>query len=125
MSDEELYQYTEELVKRADITDNGCCSSFVNALDEHPKIKEEYIYYLLHGSFLCSYNIEGCSIADIIIWQMDNFKALLDNSDAQNKGNPYKMTLFGFMTMMKMEDDPQKYIAKMRSTTGTDYIGKY
>ena len=125
MSDEELYQYTEELVKRADITEPEYCSSFVESLGEHSKIRDEYIYYLLHGSYLCSYTIEGCSVADIIIWQMDNFKALLDNADAQNKGNPYKMTLSGFMTMMKIEDDPQKYIAKMRATTGTDYIGKF
>ena len=56
---------------------------------------------------------------------MDNFKALLDNAEAQNKGNPYKMTLLGFDTMMKMAGDPGTYISKMRATTGTDYLGKY
>lgn len=125
MTNNELYSYTEELVKRAGISDNGFTERFVNTLNEHPEIKDEYIYYLEHGSYSCAYTIEGCSIADIIIWQMDNFKALLDNAEAQNKGNPYKMTLLGFDTMMKMADDPATYIAKMRATTGTDYLGKF
>jgi len=125
MTDKELYSYTEELVKRAGISDTGYTDRFVNALGEHQEIRDEYVYYLEHGSFSCAYTIEGCSIADIIIWQMDNFKALLDNAEAQNKSNPYKMTLLGFDTMMKMAEDPTTYITKMRATTGTDYLGKF
>ncbi len=125
MTDTELIEYTKELVKRADITDVGFTDRYLNALNEHQKIKEEYIYYLLNGSYSCAYTIKGCSIADIVIWQMDNFKALLDNAEAQNKGNPYRMTILGFDTMMKMEDDPDTYISKMRATTGTDYLGKF
>ena len=125
MTDNELYAYTAELVKRAGIEDVGYTDGFVAALGEHPAIRDEYIYYLEHGSYSCTYTIEGCSIADIIIWQMDNFKALLDNAEAQNKGNPYKMTLLGFDTMIKMAGDPGTYISKMHATTGTDYLGKY
>ena len=125
MTDAEIYEYSEELVKRAGIEDPGYPGNFVAALGEHPQVKDEYIYYLEHGSYSCTYTIEGCSIADIIIWQMDNFKALLDNAEAQNKGNPYRMTLLGFDTMMKMADDPGTYITKMRATTGTDYLGKF
>ncbi len=125
MTKDELYDYTTEMVKRAGITDTDFLETFMNSLDEHPQIKEEYMYYLEHGSYLCSYTIEGVSIADIIIWQMDHFKALLDNAESQNKGNPYRMTLLGFDTMMKMTDDPASYISKMRTTTGTDYLGKY
>ena len=125
MTDKELYSYTEELVKRAGISDTGFTDWFINALGEHPEIRDEYVYYLEHGSYSCAYTIEGCSIADIIIWQMDNFKALLDNAEAQNKSNPYKMTLLGFDTMMKMAEDPATYITKMRATTGTDYLGKF
>ena len=125
MTDAEIYTYTEELAKRAGISDPGYTERFVAALGEHPGVKGEYVYYLEHGSYSCDYTVEGCSVADIIIWQMDNFKALLDNAEAQNKGNPYKMTLSGFDTMMKMADDPTAYIAKIRATTGTDYIGKF
>ncbi len=125
MTKDELYDYTTEMVKRAGITDTDFLETFMYSLDEHPQIKEEYMYYLEHGSYLCSYTIEGVSITDIIIWQMDHFKALLDNVESQNKGNPYRMTLLGFDTMMKMTDDPASYISKMRTTTGTDYLGKY
>lgn len=125
MSNDELYSYTEELVKRAEIKEEGYSDRFVKTMLKHPQIKEEYIFYLMNGSYSCAYTVKGVSIADIIIWQMDHFKALLDNAEAMNKGNPYKMTLLGFDTMMKMEDDPDSYIAKMRATTGTDYLGKF
>ncbi len=125
MNNDKLYAYTEEMVRRAEITDPCYIDGFLKSLNEHPDIKDEYIWYLNHGSYACTYTIEGFSVADIIIWQTDNFKALLDNAEAQNKHNPYKMTLYGFDTMMKMADDPVTYIAKMRETTGTDYLGKY
>ncbi len=125
MTDNDLYTYTEELVKRAEIKEEGYTDRFLKDMQNHPKIKEEYFFYLMNGSYSCAYTIKGVSIADIIIWQMDHFKALLDNAEAMNKGNPYKMTLLGFDTMIKMEENPDLYIAKMRATTGTDYLGKF
>ena len=125
MNKEDLYNYTEEMVKRAGITDPDYTDSFMTSLNEHPQIREEYIYYLEHGSYNCAYTIEGFSVADIVIWQMDHFKALVDDKVSQIKDNPYRMTLEGFLTMMKMEDDPDRYVSKIRSTTGTDYLGKY
>ena len=125
ISDNELHTYTEELVRRAEIKEEGYTDRFLDSMQNHPKVKQEYTFYLMNGSYSCAYMIKGVSIADIIIWQMDHFKALLDNAEAMNKGNQYKMTLLGFDTMMKMEDDPDSYIAKMRATTGTDYLGKF
>lgn len=125
MSSEELIAYTNELVKRAGIEDPDYPERFVRSLYGHPQIRGEYIHYLTHGSYSCAYSVEGYSIADIIIWQTDNFKALMDNANAQNKNNPYRMTLLGFDTMMKLQDNPDAFISKMSSTTGTDYLGKY
>ena len=106
MSSEELIAYTNELVKRAGIEDPDYPERFVKSLDEHPQIRDEYIHYLTHGSYSCAYSVEGYSIAE-------------------NKNNPYRMTLLGFDTMMKLQDNPDAFISKMSSTTGTDYPGKY
>ncbi len=125
MKDEELRTYTEELIRWSGTEEEGFLDRFLDGLNTYPSIRDEYVYYLTHGSYLCEYTIAGCSIADIVIWQMDNFKALLDNKESQIKDNPYRMTLAGFDTMMKMEKDPERYISKIRSTTGTDYLGKY
>ena len=40
-------------------------------------------------------------------------------------GNGDRMLLMAFDTMLKMERDPERYAAPMRSETGTDYADKY
>ena len=126
MKKEELLMYTTELARRAN-EDNAdsYANSFVEKIIAKKEILGEYENYLTTGRFLCNYSICGYTIADIIIWQMDHFKALLDNHLSQNKGNQYKMVLGGFTTMMDMEEHPEKYVAMMQETTGSDFLGKY
>ena len=126
MTRDELIMYTTELARRAgEDNPEGYAEAFAGSLVSRELVLKEYLYYLTTGKFLCEYSINGYTIADIIIWQMDHFKELLDNQESQNKGNEYKMVLGGFQTMMEMEDKPEKYIALMKETTGTDYLGKY
>ena len=122
----ELTDYTTELATYAD-KDNPAeyAKELVNKLLAHQKILNEYVYYLATGNLKCDYSVEGYTIADIVIWQMDHFKALLDNKLAQNKDNSYRMVLEAFDTMMSLEDNPQKYISVMQSTTGTDFVEKF
>lgn len=126
MIKEELLIYTTELARRAGEDNPGDYASiFVENILPRQEILDEYIAYLSTGKFKCDYSIAGRTIADIIIWQMDHFKSLLDNHLAMNKGNEYKMVLGGFTTMMEMEDNPQKLVSVMGETSGTDYLGKY
>lgn len=126
MEKRELCIYTTELAVRAGKKEpEAFARQFVEGIMECEKILTEYEYYLNNGKFLCDYSILGYTIADIIIWQMDHFKALLDDYKAMNKGNEYNMVLEGFITMMNMEKTPEPYRAKMQETTGTDYVEKY
>ena len=121
MDKELLITYTIELAKRADKSEPKEYAEglIVRLLDCHGLLSE-YEYYLNTGKFLCEYKIAGYTIADIIIYQMDNFKALLDNQIAQNKNNQYRMVLGALETMLEMELDPEPYVSKMQYTTGTD-----
>lgn len=126
MEKEQLLIYTEEIAIRAGEKEaKKYAAGFVENIMNECEILDEYLYYLNTGSFLCKYVICGYTIADIIIWQMDHFKALLDDHTAMNKGNEYRMVLEGFATMMKMKKNPEPYVAKMQSTTGTDFVEKY
>ena len=126
MIKEELITYTTELARRAgEDNPEGYAEAFVDKIVGSDSVLKEYLAYLNTGKFLCEYSINDYTIADIIIWQMDHFKALLDNQQSQNKGNEFKMVLGGFQTMMDMEDRPEKYLSLMKETTGTDYLGKY
>lgn len=88
-------------------------------------VYREFVYYLEHQDFLCDYQIEGYSLVDIMVWQMDHFKAQLDRGKDDMKNNGDKMLLMAFYTMLQMEKDPMFYVAHMQGETGTDYPGKY
>ena len=98
---------------------------FWNALQQSPSVYREFVYYLEHQNFLCEYRIEGYTIVDIMVWQMDHFKAQMDRGRDDMKQNGDKMLLMAFDTMLKMEKEPIKYVQLMQSETGTDYPEKY
>lgn len=89
------------------------------------KIYKEFVHYLSNRNFLCEYKIEGYSVVDIMVWQMDHFKAEMDRGHDDMKQNGDKMLLMAFDTMLKMEKQPDKYVRLMQSETGTDYPDKY
>ena len=51
---------------------------FWEALTASEGIYKEFVYYLTNQTFLCQYKVEGYSVVDIMVWQMDHFKAQMD-----------------------------------------------
>lgn len=126
MTQELLIKLTYETAINAGIENpNAYTDDFLQKIATHNAIKQEYEEYLMSGNLSCEYSIYGYTVADIIIWQMDHFKALLDVREAQNKGNRFKMIIEAFKTMMDMEDNPEAYVIRMQETTGSDYEGKF
>lgn len=98
---------------------------FLAALSADEEILTELTYYMEHGDFACQAKVQGYTVVDIMIWQMDHFKARLDRDNTGTRQNPDRMVLLAFDTLLKMRKAPEKYAAKMRQETGTDYEGKY
>ena len=98
---------------------------FWGALTASEEVYKEFVYYLTNQTFLCEYKVEGYSVVDIMVWQMDHFKAQMDRGRDDMKQNGDKMLLMAFDTMLKMEKQPEKYVHLMQSETGTDYPEKY
>ena len=61
----------------------------------------------------------------VMVWQMDHFKARLDADNSNMRQNGDRMILLAFDTLLCMRTEPDKYIYRMQSETGTDYPGKY
>lgn len=99
--------------------------NFQKKLENDREIYEEFICYLETGNFACQAKVEGYSVVDIMVWQMDHFKARLDRDNSRTRQNRDGMLLYAFDTLLNMRKDPQKYISKMQGETGTDYPGKY
>ena len=66
----------------------------------------------------------GLTIADILVWQIDRFKAALDEGKFSLKYNGPHMVLAAFLTMVDVSENPEPYLSRFRSETGCDYPGK-
>lgn len=127
MTDEEkrrAYEWAKALCRYAG-EDEVFLERFFEMLTASEGVSKEFLYYLEHQNFLCEYQVEGYSLIDIMVWQMDHFKARLDRDQTQMKSNGDKMLLEAFHTMLLMEHDPKYYVNLMQSETGTDYPDKY
>ena len=105
--------------------DEAFLERFFEMLTASEGVSGEFLYYLEHQDFLCDYQVAGYSLIDIMVWQMDHFKAQLDRDRESMKSNGDRMLLEAFHTMLLMEQDPQHYVNLMQTETGTDYEGKY
>jgi len=90
-----------------------------------PAVGEEFLFYAETGDFSCKTKIEGYTLVDIMVWQIDHFKAHMDRGNAGMRSNGSKMVLRAFDTMLKMEREPERYKLLMQTETGTDYPEKY
>ena len=105
--------------------DEGFLEALAQGILAVPEMLEEFSYYMEKGDFLCEAKVEGYTVIDIMVWQMDHFKAELDRDRYEMKSNRGKMVLRAFDTMLMMKVNPEKYKGLMQSETGTDYPGKY
>lgn len=105
--------------------DDAFCRDFWQRLTRSEGVFGEFVYYLEYRDFRCGYKVAGYSVIDIMVWQMDHFKARLDRGGDGMKDNGDRMLLMAFDTMLRMEQNPQKYVELMQSETGTDYPEKY
>lgn len=121
---ERAYQWAKGLCYYAG-EDEEFLQKFWEMMSLSEGIYREFTYYLENQNFLCEYKVAGYSVVDIMVWQMDHFKAQMDRGKDDMKNNGDKMLLMAFDTMLKMERGPARYVEMMQTETGTDYEGKY
>ena len=97
---------------------------FIRRLEDSPALYKEFMYYLDRQDFLCEMNVQGITIPDILVWQVDKFKAGIDEGRFELKYNADAMLLAAFNTMYDVEKDPAPYLENFRTVTGSDYEDK-
>lgn len=98
--------------------------TFWDRLTRSEGVYGEYVNYMLTQDFACTYSIDGVTIVDIMVWQIDRFKAGMDTVRPE-RDNPDRMLLTAFVTMLDMEERPEELLDAYRRDTGTDYPGKF
>ena len=96
-----------------------------NRIKHSNGVLREVAYYHDTGSIWGQYKVAGYSLTDILVWQVDHFKAYLDRRESVNRWKPERLFLQSVDVMLKMEENPQPYIDKMQGETGTDFVGKF
>ncbi len=97
-------------------------AALLDGLEEHPDIAEELAYYLEHRDFLCKVNVAGMTMVDVLIWQIDHFRAFLDRDTDLTKRNPAAMGVLAAETMLRLRRDPDNVLKEYSDDTGTDRI---
>ena len=105
--------------------DNAFADEFYNRIIKDEPILKEFVGYLTTSKFLCEEIVCGYSIVDIVVWQMDHFKAFLDRDSISKKNNECEKLLMAFDTFLKMKEDPEKYVRMLTEESGSDYDGKF
>ena len=121
---EMVRQATEKICEENGL-DKAFFESFWEALLQDDEVYTEYVHYLVYQDFDCRCEQCGVTVVDVLIWQIDHFKAQLDVDTTLTKRRQGSMVLLAFDTFLKLKRDPEKYLPRLREDTGTDYPGKF
>lgn len=80
----------------------------------------ELAYYHDYGKFLCEYQVEGYSLTDVLVWQVDHFKLYMDRGEEMNRYHRERLLLSAFETMVEMKKNPAPYLRKLEGESGQD-----
>ena len=124
MNAKDIREYIDRLCENAG-EDQSFAEDFYERLTADQEILQEFVSYMESGNFACRAKVCDYTVVDVMIWQIDHFKAWLDRDTTGTKQNKDKMLLNAFDILLKMKQNPESYIQKMQLETGTDYEGKY
>ena len=82
-------------------------------------VLREVAYFHDTGEFWGQYRVAGYTLTDIVVWQVDHFKAYMDRTE-MNRYHRERLFLESLEVLLDMEEDPEKYIRKMQDESGQD-----
>lgn len=112
-------EYLDELCSYAGYDSERADALWLEILADS-ELYSEFIYYLEKHTFLDKMSVEGYSLSDVYVWQMDKYNLLSEIGKNPVSCNKETMVLNAFATMAKMKQDPQTFIKRMESGRGND-----
>lgn len=120
----EVKDIVYEMSEKANL-DNDFSNEFFNNIINDPPVLNEFLTYLAEGRFTCENTAYGYNVVDILVFQMDHFKAFMDRGLYSMQNNECEMLLKAFDTFMKLKKDPDKILRLLKEESGSDYDGKF
>ena len=121
---ETLRSYVLELSEKAGKPE-GYGEDLWNRIKQSNGVLRELAYYHDYGEFYGKYEVAGYTLTDVLVWQVDHFKAYMDRHEEMNRYRTERLFLESLDVLLKMEKDPAPYVEKMKGETGTDFADKF
>lgn len=97
-------------------------AGFWSRILKNKEIYDEFVYYLEHHELISQYMIQGYSMLDLFISQMEQYNLKHDTGKNGVHCNKEKMVLQAFDVMLKMTENPEEIIKRLKSGEGMDKI---
>lgn len=116
-----VYEALEEWCKYVHKNDEFM-AGFWKRILKNKEIYDEFVYYLEHHELVAQYMIQGYSMLDLFISQMERYNLKHDTGKNGVNCNKEKMVLQAFDVMLKMTENPEEIIKRLQSGEGMDKI---
>ncbi len=116
-----LHEYVRGMAKQAGESE-AYGEGLWQGIRQSGGLLQELAYYHDYGRFLCRYQVEGYTLADVLVWQVDHFKLYMDRPGEMNRYRQQRLLLAAFDTLLEMEKEPGPFLEKMRCETGQDRL---
>lgn len=88
----------------------------------HPPVYEEMVYYLEHHTFEDKVKIEGYSLSDLYVFQMDKYNLVREIGKNPRSCNKERMVMRAFRTLLDMQENPEEYVKRLKEGRGEDRL---
>ena len=104
MNEKDIREYIDRLCENAG-EDRSFAQDFYERLTKDEEILQEFVFYMENGNFACRAKVCDYTVVDVMVWQIDHFKAWLDRDTTGTKQNRDKMLLNAFDILLKMKQE--------------------
>ena len=84
------------------------------------ELYEEFVYYAENHTIMGKMKVEGYTLLDLFVLEMDSFNLTHDTGRNTAFCNKEDMVLRAFLTMAGLKKEPEKYIERFRRGSGMD-----
>ena len=106
---ETLRSYVLELSEKAGKPE-GYGEDLWNRIKQSNGVLRELAYYHDYGEFYGKYEVAGYTLTDVLVWQVDHFKAYMDRHEEMNRYRTERLFLESLDVLLKMEKYPEPYV---------------
>lgn len=96
------------------------CDELWGRMLEEQDLMDEFLYYLGHHVFADKMKVEGYSLTDLYVQQLDRYNISRDSGKNTAACNKEEMVLGAFEMMSKLKQNPEETLRKWRDGFGMD-----